>query len=82
MSSAEVVPINGEQMILNGFPIQAGKTRFSLTNDKRQVTDKELAYNDFVEGTFSARVKGVQMVEVSGELVGVFILEVLKAEIA
>lgn len=83
MSEAQVVPIrDGEQLILSGFPIAKGKTRFSVTNDKRLVTDRELAYNDHGEGTFSYRVKGLQMVEIGGELVGVFVLEVLSAELA
>ena len=55
--------------------------RFSLTNDKRLVTDKELAYNEFGTGTFAFRVKGEQTLELRGKPVRLFFLEVLSAEI-
>jgi hypothetical protein len=34
------------------------EARFSLTNDKRLVTDKELAYNEFGTGTFAFSGEG------------------------
>jgi hypothetical protein len=80
-SQNAVVPIHEQLNLLEGFPIAKGKTRFSLVSDKRLVTDRELKYNDFGEGNFKYRVKGVQMVEVGGELVGVYILEILSAEL-
>jgi hypothetical protein len=46
--------------------------RFSLTNDKRLVTDKELAYNEFGTGTFAFRVKGEQTLELRGKPVRLF----------
>ena len=70
-----------EQLTLTGFPIDRRNTRFSLSNDKRLATDKLLSYDQHVTGTFSARVKGLHYVESGGDLVGVFIVEVLEAEL-
>ena len=81
MSETNVVPITHEQLIIEGFPIDRRNTRFSLSNDKRLATDKLLSYDQHVTGTFSARVKGLHYVESGGDLVGVFIIEVLEAEL-
>lgn len=71
----------GEQLILDGFPVIRGNTRFSLTNDKKLITDRVLAYNDHIEGTFSGRVRGVIHTESGGELIATFLIEVLEAEL-
>ena len=69
-----------EQLEFEGLPV--AMTRFALESVARLATDKILAYNTHVEGTFSGRVKGISFVEdADGSLIRVHFVEVLDADL-
>jgi hypothetical protein len=78
---AEVVSIHEQLNLLEGFPIAKGKTRFSLVNDKRQVTDKVFKRDDFVSFSGKGRVKALHLDSVGTEEVATFIVEVLSVKL-
>ena len=54
--SIHVLPDEPEQVTFNGMPVE--EIVFSLKSVNRLVTDRVIAPNTFVIGTFSGRVKG------------------------
>ena len=78
---ARIGPAEPEQLSIEGFPVIKGRTRFDLTNTKKLVTERVLVYNDAVSGTFRGRVKGLRYMEAGGELVAVFVIEVLESDL-
>ena len=77
--TGEVVPIteNTTQLTFDGMPVQ--EAAFKLTGVTKMYTDRKLAVNRHIRGTFEGRVKGYSYDGDSGRLVN--IIEVLDAEI-
>ena len=77
--TGEVVAFEGKdsQLTFDGMPVQ--EAAFKLTGVTKMYTDKKLAVNSHVKGTFDGRVKGYSYDGDSGRLVN--IIEVLDAEI-
>ena len=66
------------QLTFDGMPVQ--EAAFKLTGVTKMYTDRKLAVNKHVTGTFQGRVKGYNYDGDSGRLVN--IIEVLDAELA
>ena len=74
--SIHVLPDEPEQVTFDGMPVE--DAAFALKSASRLWTDRKLAYNANVTGTFSGRVKGYTYVE--GRLTT--LVEVLDATVA
>jgi hypothetical protein len=68
-----------QQLVIPGFPVEVGNTRFDLSNTKGLMTSQVLRHQQHVSGSFEGRVKGLKYVEVQGKLVARFDIEVLEA---
>ena len=77
--TGEVVPIteNTTQLTFDGMPVQ--EAAFKLTGVTKMYTDRKLAVNRHIRGTFEGRVKGYSYDGDSGRLVS--IIEVLDASL-